>query len=119
MMKKVLIVDDNMYIRFALTSLMSQSGYEGIEVGEGEKVIAEVTARQPDVIILDKKLPGYDGLDLLREIKKIDENIPVIVLTAYGDDKTREEAFEAGADIFMTKPFDNDEIIRTIDMLLK
>lgn len=119
MMKKILIVDDNKYIRFALTSLMSLSGYDAIEVGEGERVVGEVTEKQPDLIILDKKLPGYDGLDLLCEIKKIDENIPVIMLTAYGDEKTRQQALEAGADVFMTKPFDNDEIITTIEMLLK
>lgn len=118
-MKKILIVDDNMYIRFALTLLMSQSGYEALEVGEGEKVIAKVKTQQPDVIILDKKMPGYDGLDLLREIKKINTNIPVIMLTAYGDEKTRQEALETGVDVFMTKPFDNDELVSTVEKLLK
>ncbi|HEX2786888.1 MAG TPA: response regulator [Ignavibacteria bacterium] len=118
-MKKILIVDDNKYIRFALSVLMEQSGYNGHEVGEGEKVIAEVKSKNPDLVILDKKLPGYDGLDLLVEIKKIRQELPVIILTAYGDEKTRERALELGADVFMTKPFDNDEIISTIERLLK
>jgi DNA-binding response OmpR family regulator len=118
-MKKILIVDDNIYIRFALTSLMEQSGFDYAEVGDGEKVIDEVKTYQPDVVILDKKLQNHDGLDILVDIKKVKKDLPVIMLTAYGDENTRSQAFERGADIFMTKPFDNDEIIRTIDQLLK
>jgi DNA-binding response OmpR family regulator len=118
-MKKILIVDDNKYIRFALSALMEQSGYDVHEVGEGGKVIEEVKSKNPDLVILDKKLPGYDGLDLLVEIKNIKKELPVVILTAYGDDKTREQALARGADVFMTKPFDNDEIISIIERLLK
>src|SRR5436190_11038058 len=106
-MNKILIVDDNKYIRFALCTLLEESGYNPIELEDGLKAVETVIQQKPDLVILDKRLPGCDGLELLEEIKKIRKDMPVIMLTAYADSDSRELAAKLGAFAFMSKPFDN------------
>ncbi len=118
-MQKILIVDDNKYIRFALSAIVEEAGYKAITVGEGGKVLNEINSSKPDLVILDKKLPEHDGIDLLREIKKVYRDLPVIILTAYGDENSAIEAHKLGALAFMTKPFNNAEIIALIRKTLQ
>jgi DNA-binding NtrC family response regulator len=118
-MEKILIVDDNKYIRFALTSLLEDSGFKPIAVGDGYKAIKEVKAKKPSLAILDMKLPGMDGLQILEEIKKIDPNLIVIMLTAFGDVKSAVQSIKVGAYDYITKPFDNDEMVMMIKKALE
>src|SRR5258706_12623065 len=113
-MRKILIVDDNKYIRFVLTAIIEESGYKAIAVGEGGKVLSEIKSENPDLVILDKKLPGYDGIELLGEIKKKYSDLPVMILTAYADENSAAEALRLGAYAFITKPFNNAEILELI-----
>ena len=113
-MTKILVVDDNKYIRFSLSSLLKKSGYEPLTVEDGFRALREVKQRKPSLVILDMKLPGLDGMNILEEIKKINPNLPVIMLTAYENLKTAMHAQKLGAYDFINKPFDNDEIIRKI-----
>src|SRR4030095_1312574 len=118
-MEKILIIDDNKYLRFTLSTLVEDSGYMPIEAGDKEKAIKMLTKKKPSLIILDKKLPDCDGMDLLKEIKLLDDEIPVIMLTAYAENKNAEQALGLGAYAFLTKPFSNAEMMSTIKRALR
>ncbi len=113
-MDKILVVDDNKYIRFALCTLLEDNGFEAIELEDGLKTVETVLNDNPDLIILDKRMPGCDGLDLLEDIRKINKDLPVIMLTAYADEVSKQRAGTLGASAFMTKPFDNNEVVETV-----
>jgi len=113
-MEKVLVIDDNKYVRYILTMLFEDSGFLVEAAGDRPSAIEKVRQFNPNVIILDKKLQDCDGLELLEEIKKIDRDLPVIILTAYSEDDNSELSMKAGAFAFLTKPFDNAEIISTV-----
>jgi len=119
-MEKVLIVDDNETLRFTLTELLEESDFICKAVENGNLALKELTKDQSyGLVILDMRLPGMNGLEILREIKKLNKLLPVIMLTAYGEIKTAVEAMKAGAHDFITKPFDNEAIIITIRKTLE
>lgn len=118
MSNKILIIDDNKFLRFTLSALLEDSGFRPLTAADPEKAFNEIDRNHPDLIILDKKLSGYDGFDLLPQLKKLNKDVPVIMLTAYGDPQTEQQAIKLGADAFVTKPFDNDTFIGVIRGLL-
>ncbi|CAN5430423.1 sporulation initiation phosphotransferase Spo0F [soil metagenome] len=118
MSNKILIIDDNKFLRFTLSALLEDSGFSPFTAADPEKAIKEINSKHPDLIILDKKLSGSDGFDLLPELKRINKDVPVILLTAYADPQTEQQALKLGADAFVSKPFDNDDFIDVIRGLL-
>lgn len=118
-MEKILIVDDNKYIRYSLTSLLEEEGYVITTASDGYKALKEIKATPPSLVICDIKMPGIDGMDVLKEIKKISKNIPVIMLTAFGEIKNAVDAMKYGAYDYVTKPFDNDEMLMIIKKALE
>jgi two-component system, NtrC family, response regulator HydG len=118
-MEKILIIDDNEILRFTLTELLEESGFECKAVEDGFAALDEIRIEQYGLIILDMRLPGMNGIETLKKIKGIDSSIPVIMLTAFGDIKTAVEAMKQGAQDFITKPFDNDAMILTIRKTLE
>ena len=117
-MENILIIDDNKYVRYILTMLFEDSGFIVEAASDKPGAIEKIHDFNPGVIILDKKLQDCDGLELLGEIKKINKDLPVIILTAYSEDDNSELAMKAGAYAFLTKPFDNAEIISTVKKAL-
>jgi DNA-binding NtrC family response regulator len=117
--EKILIVDDNKYIRYALSSLLGDAGYKPVAVTDGHQALKEVKSKKPDLVILDMRLPGMDGMKLLEELKKADSSLIVIMLTAFGDIKSAVQAMRKGAYDYVTKPFDNDEILIMIKKALE
>lgn len=113
-MNKILIVDDNEIMRFTLTELLEESGLECKAVEDGTAALDEISINTYNLVILDMRMPGMNGLEVLKKIKDSDESLPVIMLTAFGEIKTAVEAMKQGANDFITKPFDNDKIIMTI-----
>lgn len=107
---KVLIVDDQYGIRVLLYEVFGKEGYETFQAANGREALEIVTKQSPDLVILDMKIPGMDGLEILKEIKKIDKGIKVIMMTAYGELDMIKEATELGAITHFTKPFDIDEL---------
>lgn len=107
---KVLIVDDQYGIRVLLYEVFGKEGYETFQAANGREALDIVTKQSPDLVILDMKIPGMDGLEILKEIKKIDKGIKVIMMTAYGELDMIKEATELGAITHFTKPFDIDEL---------
>ena len=113
-MEKILIVDDNETLRYTLTELLEESGFECKAVEDGSAALDEVKDTLYGLVILDMRLPGMSGLEILKKIKESDPSLPVIMLTAFGDIKTAVECMKQGAQDFITKPFDNDAMIITI-----
>ena len=111
---KILVVDDEAGIRDYFYSALSQEDYEVLTASSGEEAIELVRKDGFDLVLLDIKLPGIDGIEALRQIRKIDEDIVVIIITAYATLKTAVAALKEGAYDYVTKPFNLNEIIATV-----
>src|SRR5215472_13965558 len=107
---RLLIVDDERSIRFALDGLFRKEGYEVETAESAEQALALVKAGLFHVIITDLSLQGMSGLDLLRQVREIDPGCAVLMITAYGTQRIAVEAMKAGAEDYLPKPFDNDEL---------
>lgn len=108
--KKLLIVDDQNGIRVLLVEVFNSEGYQTFQASNGKLALEIVTNESPDLVLLDMKIPGMDGLDILKHIKRINPSIKVIMMTAYGELDMIKEATDLGALMHFTKPFDIDEL---------
>jgi two-component system response regulator (stage 0 sporulation protein F) len=117
--QKLLIVDDQNGIRVLLMEVFSSEGYETHQASNGKLALEIVRKDKPDLVLLDMKIPGMDGLEILKHIKKIDSSIKVIMMTAYGELDMINEATELGALMHFTKPFDIDELRIAVNEHLK
>ncbi|RKZ29697.1 DNA-binding response regulator [bacterium] len=118
-MEKILLVDDDENMTFFLSEFLTEKGYEVETAQTGESALEIIKKTSPDIIILDIRLPGMDGITILREIMKIDKDALVIMATAYGDVKEAVTAMKLGAFHYVTKPFLNDEINILIEKALR
>ncbi len=107
---KILVVDDEPSQRKMLQANLSLDGYEVLEAEDGSTAIARVSEEFFDLILMDNRMSQMDGIEALREIKKISPGIPVIIITAYASVETAIEALQAGAHDYLTKPLDIDEL---------
>lgn len=107
---KILIVDDQYGIRVLLDEVFKKSGYLTFQAANGKQALSLVGEKDPDLVILDMKIPGMDGLEILRRIREVNETIKVIMITAYGELDLIKEAMQLGALTHFTKPFDIDEL---------
>ncbi|MGH7915998.1 MAG: response regulator, partial [Candidatus Binataceae bacterium] len=107
---RLLIVDDERGILVALKGLFNKEGYEVETAESGEEALAKVTAGLFHVIITDLSMKGMSGLDLLREVKRLEPQCAIMMITAYGTQRIAVEAMKAGAEDYLPKPFDNDEL---------
>lgn len=117
-MKTILIVDDDKDLRFNLTCILKDEGHEVIAVPDGKQALTALAKSAPDLVLLDMKLPGMDGVELLEEMKRKGSNLPVIMLTAYSDVKSAVKAMKSGAFDYITKPFDEEELVIIIEKAL-
>jgi two-component system response regulator AtoC len=118
-METVLIVDDNEDLQFNLSNIVQNEGYNVLTADNGTKALRIAKSNSPELVLLDMRLPGMDGMKVLEEIKKFDKNIIVIMLTAFGDVKGAVNAMKLGAFDYLTKPFDNEELIIIIKKALE
>ncbi|EFM09594.1 response regulator receiver protein [Paenibacillus curdlanolyticus YK9] len=116
---KVLIVDDQNGIRVLLMEVFSSEGYSTFQASNGKLALEIVRQEKPDLVLLDMKIPGMDGLEILRHIKTIDVDIKVIMMTAYGELDIIKEATDLGALMHFTKPFDIDEMRLAVNSQLR
>ncbi len=107
---RLLIVDDERGILVALRGLFGKEGYEVETAESGEEALAKVRSGLFHVVITDLSMKGMSGLDLLREIRRLDPESAVLMITAYGSQRIAVEAMKAGAEDYLPKPFDNDEL---------
>jgi len=115
----VLIVDDEKSYREAIADCVRNAGYDTLEASNGSEALLLADEAQPSLIILDVMMPDLSGLDVCRLLREKSDtrDIPVIMLSARGQIKEKEEGLAAGADRYITKPFDYDDLILTIDEL--
>lgn len=119
MATRVLLAEDEPNIIESLTFLLERAGFEVDAQLDGGKTLEAAVADPPDVLILDVMLGGIDGFEVLRRLRA-DERcgaVPVIMLTAKGQREDRETAFEYGADLYITKPFSNADVISAVRRL--
>lgn len=114
MKKKLLIVDDQYGIRILLTEVFQNEGFQTFQAANGKEALEIVAKEKPDLVLLDMKIPGMDGLEILRRIRAQDAEMKVIVMTAYGELNMIEEAMALGAVKYFSKPFDIDEVVDVV-----
>jgi two-component system KDP operon response regulator KdpE len=114
----VLVVDDEPQILRALQTSLRGAGYDVVSAATGEEALAQVAMRLPDAVILDLVLPDMTGTDVLRELRGWSE-VPVLVLSAVGDETAKVAALDAGADDYVTKPFGIDELLARLRAALR
>ena len=114
----VLIVDDDAEIRTLLSEYLQRNGYRVSAVADGKRMWAALDVKRPDLIVLDLMLPGEDGLTLCRNLRAR-SSIPVIMLTARGEETDRIVGLEMGADDYLAKPFNPRELLARIKSILR
>jgi DNA-binding NtrC family response regulator len=114
----ILVVDDEALIRWSLTERLKSEGYDVLEAGTGKAAIDQLP-QGVDLVLLDYRLPDADGVSILRKIKEFDQDILVILLTAFATVETAVEAMKEGAYHFANKPFNLDEVVATVERALE
>jgi DNA-binding NtrC family response regulator len=117
-MKRILIVDDHKDFRDSLAIFLKDENYETITTSTGKNAINLISLTDFDLVLLDLKLPHMDGIATLQKIKSIKKDLPVIIITAYGDIGSAVEAIKLGASDYITKPFDNEELLIRIKKVI-
>jgi two-component system response regulator MprA len=116
---RLLVVDDDRALRDVLRRALSLSGYEVVQAATGAEALAEVTSSVPDAVVLDVGLPDLDGLEVCRLLRREGNRVPVLMLTARDAVSDRIDGLDAGADDYLIKPFDIDELRARLRALLR
>ena len=116
---KILIVDDGESQRFVLKGFLLREGYLVDEAENGIKALQCVKDQHFDIILLDHKMPGMKGVEVLKEIKRMNPKIAVVIISAYGTIERAVEAMEAGAFYYITKPVELDKLLILLDHISK
>ena len=115
---RILVVDDEPQIRRSLQVNLEGKGYAVFTADGADQAFQAIANRPPDVILVDVLMPGVDGIELTRRIRK-QSVVPIIVLSAIGDERKKVEALELGADDYVTKPFNMEELLARIKSVLR
>jgi len=107
----ILVVDDEEEIRKILSRILEEEGFKVVTAPGGQQAMQKICLDAPDAVLLDVRMPGLNGMEVLKKIKEIDDDLPVVLVTAYADIHQSVEAMKEGAYDYLAKPFDNDEVI--------
>jgi len=118
-MSKIMIVDDDPNVRELVSVLLQNHGFETCEAIDGRDAMQKITNDNPDLVIIDIMMPNMDGFELCHNLRRYYENMPVLMLTAKGELASKVKGFGLGADDYLTKPFEGDELILRIQALLR
>lgn len=116
---KVLVVEDDASIRLGLEKNLSYEGYEVVTARDGEAGLAAAFSERPDVIVLDLMLPGVNGYEICRQVRKHDASVAVLILSAKGFEQDKVLGLDVGADDYVTKPFSVKEVLARVRALLR
>ncbi|MBV9278732.1 MAG: sigma-54-dependent Fis family transcriptional regulator [Chloroflexi bacterium] len=113
--KRILVADDDQSIRSLLQSFLEGEGFQTVEARAGRDVVPAINKYRPDVVIMDVRMPGMTGLEVLDQMKRLHiDDIPVLMMTAYGTSNIAIEAIQRGAYDYVTKPFELDDLLMTV-----
>jgi CheY-like chemotaxis protein len=115
---KVLVVDDEPDMRDNVARILCRGAYECLTAEDGQEALAVLARDRPDLLLTDLRMPGVDGLTLLRAVTQLSPPIPVVVFTAYASEATAQEALAAGAAAFLAKPFTGAQLLETVRTLM-
>lgn len=120
MSKRILIVDDAIFMRMKLKDILEKNGYEVVaEAQNGKEAIEKYKTERPDLVTMDITMPEMDGVAALKGIMAVDPNAKVIMCSAMGQQSMVMEAIQAGALDFIVKPFDNERVFKSLNKVLK
>ncbi|WP_337518120.1 response regulator transcription factor [Megasphaera sp.] len=117
-MEKILIADDEQLMRQLVIDFLKPEGYEILEASDGKEALEIYDKEHPDLILLDVMMPGYDGWTVCREIRR-ESTVPIMMLTAKGEEIDQLFAYDLGADEYITKPFSPREVIARVKAVLR
>ncbi len=119
MSKGILIVDDASFMRMMIKDILTKNGFEVVDEAEnGAKAIEKYEELKPDLVIMDITMPEVDGIEAVKEIKKIDSNANIVMCSAMGQQAMVIEAIQAGAKDFIVKPFQADRVLEAVKKAL-
>jgi len=114
-----MIVDDDPNIRELVRALLENGGFTACEAKDGRDALQKIAAENPELAIIDLMMPNMDGYELCRKLRQYYENLPILMLTARSELPSKVKGFEAGADDYLTKPFEGDELLLRVRALLR
>ena len=118
-MPRVLVIDDDTTVAEVVAAYLERAGMETDRAQDGVEALSIATTRPPDVVLLDLMLPGVDGLEVCRRLRMIRPGLPIIMVTARGEEQDRVLGLEVGADDYVTKPFSPRELVLRVQSLLR
>lgn len=113
-MPRVLLVDDAAFMRTRCAKLLRDEGYDVVEAEDGRDAVQKYVSSQPDAVLMDVTMPNMDGVQALKEIRRLDPNAKVTMLTAIGQQDTVLEALKAGALDYVLKPFQPARVLEAV-----
>jgi two-component system nitrogen regulation response regulator NtrX len=119
MRSRILVIDDEPAIRDSLRMILEYEDYQFVGAASGQEALDVLQRERPDVVLLDIKMPGVDGMEVLRKLRAIDETLPVIMISGHGTTATAVEAIRSGAIDFLDKPLSSERVIVTLRNVLR
>ena len=118
-MERILVIEDETPMRTALADLLTGEGYRALTAADGESGLERALAEKPDLILLDVMMPRLDGFAVCAELRRLANDVPVLMLTAKGQIDDRVAGLDAGADDYLVKPFSTEELLARVRALLR
>jgi two-component system nitrogen regulation response regulator NtrX len=119
MKSRVLVIDDEAAIRDSLRMILEYEDYQFVGAASGQEALDAVRRERPDIVLLDIKMPGMDGMEVLRKLRALDEGLPVVMISGHGNTATAVEAIRSGAIDFLDKPLSSERVIVTLRNVLR
>lgn len=118
-MSTVLVIDDKELMRDSVGATLQRAGFAVVSAADGAGALELIARKRPDVVVTDLRMPGQSGIDVVQAVGRIDDELPVIVMTAHGTIETAVEAMKRGAFDYLTKPFEGDELIIAVKRAIR
>src|SRR5262245_12694990 len=119
MKSRVLVIDDEAAIRDSLRMILEYEDYQFVGAASGQEGLDTIRRERPDIVLLDIKMPGMDGMEVLRKLRSFDETLPVVMISGHGNTATAVEAIRSGAIDFLDKPLSSERVIVTLRNVLR